>query len=118
MTSMKLVQFSRSPTIIVHLCPKSFHLFNLGRPTTKEPFSPPTHTSPSPNDNQSVKRKYNPKMTIICYQVVLPSGWLLFSVLILSVFPLTSEASTIRFSVVLYSCMCSCPKVLRHAFYL
>ena len=28
--------------------------------------------SPSPNDNQSIKRKHNPMMTIICYQV-LPS---------------------------------------------
>ena len=31
------------------------------------------------NDNQSIKRKHNPKMTILCYQV-LPSVRLLFSV--------------------------------------
>ena len=35
--------------------------------------------TPSPNDDQSFKRKHNPSMTIICYQV-LPSCWLLFSV--------------------------------------
>ena len=29
-------------------------------------ISPPR---PSPNDNQSIKRKHNPRMTIICYQV-------------------------------------------------
>ena len=34
---------------------------------------------PSPNDNQSIKRKHNPRMTIICYQA-LPSGRLLFLV--------------------------------------
>ena len=27
--------------------------------------------SPSPNDNQSIRRKYNPRMTIICYKILL-----------------------------------------------
>ena len=64
MASMNIVQFSRPPTSFVHLHPKFFH--------------PPPPT-PSSNYNQSIERKYNPRMTIICYQV-LPSGRLSFSV--------------------------------------
>ena len=48
--------------------------------------------TPSPNENQSIKRKHNPRMTIKCYQV-LPSGRLSFSVFNLSNlsgFPLAS----------------------------
>ena len=37
MTSMKLVQFLRPPTPLVHLSPKFFHHFDLGRPTSNEP---------------------------------------------------------------------------------
>ena len=59
MPSMKLVQFSRPPTHFVHLRPKFFHPLDLGRPISNEP--------PSPNDNQSIKRQRNPRMTIICY---------------------------------------------------
>ena len=45
----------------------------------------------SPNDDQSTKRKYNPRMTIICYQV-LPSGFdFNINPLILSGFPKTSS---------------------------
>ena len=72
--SMKIVQLSRPPTPLVHLRPKFVHPVNLERPiSNKLPLS-------SPNDNQSVKRKHNPRMTIICYQVF-PSGQFLFSVL-------------------------------------
>ena len=50
-------------------------------------------TSPSPSDTQKIKRKHNPKMAIISYQVF-PSGRLSFSVsinsLILSGFLLAS----------------------------
>ena len=45
-------------------------LLDLGRPN---PNKPP------PNDNQSIKRKQNLRITIICYHV-LPSGRLSFSV--------------------------------------
>ena len=64
--SMKIVQFSRPPTPsppLVHLHPKFFHPLYLERP----------------NDNQLIKRKHNPSMTIICYQV-LPSGRISFSI--------------------------------------
>ena len=64
MSSMKIVQFSRLPTLLVELCPKFFHLLDLGRSVSNN--LPPR---PSPNDNQSIKRKHNPRMTIICYQV-------------------------------------------------
>ena len=49
MTSMKISQFSRPPTHLVQLRPKR--------------TSPP-----SPNYNQSIKRKHNPRMAIACYQ--------------------------------------------------
>ena len=38
-----------------------------------------TNPPRSPNDNQSIKRKHNPRMTIICFQTF-PSGRLSFSV--------------------------------------
>ena len=60
MASMKIVQFSRLPT---PLRPKFFHPLDLGCPISNKP-------PPSANDNQSTERKHNPRMTIICYQVV------------------------------------------------
>ena len=71
MTPMKIFQFVRPPSPLVHCHPKFFHLFNLGRPISNE-------SPPSPNVNLLVKRKHNPRIAIICYQV-LPSGWLSFS---------------------------------------
>ena len=68
---MKIVQFSRSPTPYVQLRPKFFHPLNLD---VQFQTNPP----PSPNDNQSVERKHNSRMTIICYEG--NSGRLLFSV--------------------------------------
>ena len=50
MTSMKVVQFSRPPTPLVHLRPKFFHPVDLGRPISNEP-SPPL----SQNDNHQLK---------------------------------------------------------------
>ena len=41
MASMKLVQFSRPPTHLVHLRPKFFHPFDLGHPILDKP--PPHH---------------------------------------------------------------------------
>ena len=41
MTSMKTVQVLRLPTLIVHLHPKFFHRFDLGRPISKNLPSPP-----------------------------------------------------------------------------
>ena len=57
MTSMKIVEFSKPPTPLDHLRPKFFHPLELGRSISNEP--------PSPNNNQSIKRKHNQRMTII-----------------------------------------------------
>ena len=65
----------KTPDLLVHLNLNTFHPLDLGRPISDEPQPPPL----SSNDNQSIKRERNPKMTIICYQV-LPSGRLSFSV--------------------------------------
>ena len=51
MTSMKIVQFSRPLTSLVHLRSTFLHPLDLGRPISNEP------SPPFPNDNQSVKRK-------------------------------------------------------------
>ena len=37
MTSMKIVQFSRPPTPLVHLHPKFFHPLDRGRPISNDP---------------------------------------------------------------------------------
>ena len=59
MTSMKIVQFSRPPTPLVHVRPKFLNPFDFERPISSE-LPPPN----SPNDNQSIKRKHNRRMTI------------------------------------------------------
>ena len=103
---MKIVQFSGPPTPLVHLSPTFFHPLNLGPPISNEP--------PSPNDNQSTKRKHNPKMNIIMLLGPSFRSLFVFSInsLILPSFPSTSfhlaEASLICFFVVLYFCVCSC----------
>ena len=68
MTSMKIF---KTPSPLVHLRPKFLHPLDLGRPISNKP--------PSLNDSQSFKRKHNPRITIVCYQV-LPSDRLSFSV--------------------------------------
>ena len=78
MTSIKIVQFSRPPTPLALLHPKFSHPLDLGRPVSNEP-PPPSSLTPLPNDDQSVKSKHNPRMTIICYQI-LTLGRLSFSI--------------------------------------
>ena len=65
MTSMKTVQFSRGSIP----CPSTSEILplDLGGSISNEPLIP--------NDNQSIKRKHNPRMTIICYQVPLQVGF-------------------------------------------
>ena len=62
----------KTPHLLVQLRPHFFHSLDLGRPISSE-------SSLSPNDNQSIKRKHNPRMTIIWYQAF-PSGRFSFSV--------------------------------------
>ena len=73
MTSMKIIQFSRPPTPFSIYVQNSFTLLILDVQFQTNP--PPLPL----NDKQSIKRKHNPRMTIICYQI-LPSGRLSFSV--------------------------------------
>ena len=81
-----------------------------------------TNPTLSPNDNQWIKRTHNPRMTIICHQV-LSSRWF-FSInsLIFSDFPFNSfhlaEASLSAF-LWLYILVCVVTlKILRNVFYL
>ena len=68
----------KNPHPLVHLRPKFFRSLDLARPISNE-------LPPSPNDNQSIKRKHNPSMNIICYQVLpLPSRRLFFDFFSLS----------------------------------
>ena len=94
MTSMEIIQFSRPPTPLFNYVQKSSNLLTLGVQFQMK--------SPSPNGNQSIQIKYNPRITLICYQV-LPSAFL-FSInsLISSSFNLTflnlAEGSLSAFS--------------------
>ena len=83
MMSMKIVQFPKP------LPPLSIYVQNSSTPLTLDvqfqTNTPPTISSP--NNNQSFKRKHNPRMTIICSRSAF-----VFSInsLILSGFPVTS----------------------------
>ena len=66
MTSMKIVQLFRYSSIYVQ---------NTSTPWMSNFRRPP----PCPNVNQSVKRKHNPRMSNICYHVLV-SGRLSFLV--------------------------------------
>ena len=115
MTSMKIVQFSRPPTSLVHQRPKFFHPLDLGRSISNEPPS-------CSNDNQSIKRKRNPRMTIMLPDPSFRSAFV-FSInsLILPGFPLTSlhltEASLSAF-LWLYTVVCAlAQKILLNVVY-
>ena len=76
MTFMKIVRFSIPST------PLSIYFQNSSTPLTLDvQFQTTPHPHPSSsNENQLIKRKHNPRMSFICYQV-LPSARLSFSVL-------------------------------------
>ena len=77
----------------------------------------------SPNDNQSIKRTHNPRMTIYVVRSFLQVGFRfqchLIHLVCLS-FDLFSFNWTVTtcFFVALYSCVCSCPKISWNVFYL
>ena len=64
-------QIIKTSYLLVQLCPRFFHLRKAWTSNFKRI---PT----SSNDNQAIKRKHNPRMTIIFYQAFL-SGRLSFS---------------------------------------
>ena len=75
MTSMKITQISKP--ITPHPSSLSIYVWNSSTPLTLDvqfQMNPP-----SPNDNQLIKRKHNPRMTSICYKFLL-SGQLSFSI--------------------------------------
>ena len=91
MMSMEFIQFSKPPTPL--FVPKIVQPLDLGRPISNE--------DPFPNGNPSIQIKHNPRMTLICYQV-LPSAFV-FSInsLILSSFHIflhLAEVSLATFS--------------------
>ena len=65
---MKIVQFSRPPTLLVHLRLKFFHPLNFGRPISNKPTSP--------NDNKSVKRKDD--LSSLSAKFIIIKRWLHF----------------------------------------
>ena len=94
MKSMEIIQFSRPPAPLSICVQKSSNYLTLDVQFQTK--------SPSPNGNQSIQIRHNPRMTLICYQV-LPSAFF-FSInsLISSSFHLTllhlAEASLSAFS--------------------
>ena len=108
MTSMKIVQFSRSSTLL------SIYVQNSSTPLTLDVKRTPPF--PFPNDNQSIQIKKSKDDYHMLSGPSFRSAFVfIVNSLILSSFPLTSfhlfEASLICFSVILCSCVCSCPKI-------
>ena len=125
MTSMKIVPFSRPPTpLSIYVQNSSAHFFQ------NSSFFPPNsskilhttwtsnfkQTPHSPNDNQSIKGKHNPNLTICVIRFFLQFGFCLQYQLINLVwlsfdFFSFSRSPTICFFVALYSCVCCCPQI-------
>ena len=109
MMCMNIVEFSRPLIPLAHLGPIFFHHLDLRRPISNKP------PSSSPNDNQSIKRKPNPRITISVIRSFRSVFVFSINSLTLSGFPLTSfhlaEVTLSAFFVALYSYVCSCPKI-------
>ena len=75
-------QIFKTPLPLFHQCPKFVHPLGFGRPISNEP-------PPSPSDNQSIKRKHNPKMTIIYHHAQSFRSAYIFSINSLILFGLT-----------------------------
>ena len=125
MTYMKIVQFARSPTSLVHLRPKFFQPLVLGRTILNGHPPPPLRHPLQMRTNQR-------KVNII-------QGWLLYLLhVICSIlqvrfrfqYPLINLvwlsfdffsfnwSLTICFFISLYPCVYSCPKISRNVFHL
>ena len=94
MTSMEIIQFSRPPTPLFIYVQKSSNLLILDVQFQTKP--------PSPNGNQSIQIKHNPRMTLICYYVLASAFIFSINSLISSTFHLIClhlvEASLSAFS--------------------
>ena len=69
MMSMKIAQLSRPPTPPQLPCPFTSSILPPHWPYTSNFKWTPT-LPPFQKDNQSIKRKQNPRMTTLCYQVL------------------------------------------------
>ena len=83
-------------------CPSTSKILpplDLGRPISNKPHFP--------NDNQSIKRKHNPRMTITCYQVLAFRSAFVFSInpLVWISFDFFSFSWSLCFFVALYLCV-------------
>ena len=94
MTYMEIIQFSRPPTPLFIYVQKSSNPLTLDVQFQTK--------SPSPNGNQSIQIRHNPRMTLICYQVLPLAFFFSINSLISSSFHLTllhlAEASLSAFS--------------------
>ena len=78
---MEIIQFSRPPTPLFIYVQKSPNPLTLDVQFQTE--------TPSPNGNQSIQIKHNPRMTLICYQVLRSAFVFSINSLISSSFHLT-----------------------------
>ena len=98
--------------------PLSIYVQNSSTSLTLDVQFQPTPTLTSPNDNQLIKRKYNPRWLLYVIRSFLQVGFrfqyqfINLARLSLDLFSF-SWSLTICFFVALYSCVCSCPKVLK-----
>ena len=117
MTSMKIVQFSRPPTSLVHLHPKFFHPLDLGRPISNEPPSSLQMTTNQLKENiilgwlSYVIKTFLQVGFRFQHQLII-LVWLSFDLF------LFGWNLTICFFVALYSWVCSFPKMSRNVYYL
>ena len=115
MSSMKVIQFSRP------LTPPCLSTSKVLPPQlsldVQFQTTPPLHPT-SPIDNQSIKGKHNPRMTITCYSFRSAFVFII-NLLILSGFLNIfsfSQGLTICFFVALCCNLCSFPKISYHLF--
>ena len=115
MTSMKILQFSRASTPLVHLCPKFFHPLDLARPISNE----------LPTRLQMITNQLHENIIqgwLLCdirpfVQVGFRFQYQLINLVLLSFdFFSFSWSLSVCFVVALYSCVCICSKISQNVF--
>ena len=115
MTTMKILQFSRASTPLVHLCAKFFHPLDLARPISNEPPTPLQMITNQLNENiiqgwlLYVIKPYVQVGFRFQYELI-NLVWLSFD------FFSFSWSLSICFVVALYSCVCICSKISQNVF--
>ena len=126
MSSMKIAIFSRLPTLLVQLCQNFFHPLDLGRPVSNN--LPPVHLQMITNQLKEniiqgwllyVIRSF--LQVGFCFQYQLTDlVWLSINSFCIYLKQISSKLNwtrTMYFFVALYSCVWSCPKISRNAFF-